>query len=439
MEKQSGLSKKIFMSFDFIIATAFLLILILFFFLTSDAVDLVQLFLGFVFILLLGGFFMYVYSRPLVELWKKILHRRESQLIPPLIILVVFSVYRLFVPTSNDPVEYLLQIVAGILVIMGPSFLYYLFPVSPKKGLSLVDVISGLWVWLPVEFGVLDIWLGKIEFGQIPSTTLLNLFAFMYAIIFIRNHEMGLTFSLSKEDVLYLSKVNGIIIVLILPLGVIVEFLAPPQIIWENVVQLLTDLPESFVFIVTTFLLIFLGIALIEEMFFRGFIQRLLELKFTEDGFHQKWMYFGVILLVILITITPFVDDILTSLVGWNSFFNPISVIVGSLAKPLGEYEGQSWVLVESIPLELLYFFVALILGTAAIFIIYRTKDPIIAALVLSSILFGWAHFDDVRYIFFASIAGAGYGLTYHKTQKIVPAAIIHMIVDAIWSLILTF
>jgi membrane protease YdiL (CAAX protease family) len=354
---------------------------------------------------------------------------------------VVFSVYRFFVPvpTSNDPVGYLLHIVAAIIVIMGPSFLYYFFPVSPNKGLSLVDIISGLWVWLPVEFGVLDIWLGKIEFGQIPSTTLLNLFAFMYAIIFIRNHDMGLTFSLNKEDLVYLSKINGIIIVLILPLGVIVNFLATPQIIWENVVRLLKELPGSIVFVASTFLLIFLGIALIEEMFFRGFIQRLLELKFTEDDFHLKWMYIGVIVLVILITITPFVDDILAFLADWNSIFYPLSVIVGSLAKPLGDYEGQSWVLVESIPLELLYFFVALILGTVAIIIIYRTQDPIIAALILSSILFGWAHFDDVRYIFFASIAGAGYGLTYHKTQKIVPAAIIHMIVDAIWSLILTF
>lgn len=250
---------------------------------------------------------------------------------------------------------------------------------------------------------------------------------------------MGLTFSLNKEDIVYLSKINGILMLLILPLGVIVNFLAPPQIIWENIVQLFKELPGSLVFVATTFLLIFLGIALIEEMFFRGFVQRLLAKKFTEDDFHPKWMYFGVIILVILITITPFVDDILAFLAGWNAIFNPISTIVGSLAKPLGDYEGQSWPLVESIPLELLYFFVAMILGTAAIIIFHRTQDPIIAALLLSSILFGWAHFDDVRYIFFASIAGAGYGLTYHKTQKIVPAAIIHMFVDAIWSLILTF
>ncbi|MFX0208412.1 MAG: type II CAAX prenyl endopeptidase Rce1 family protein, partial [Candidatus Hodarchaeota archaeon] len=38
----------------------------------------------------------------------------------------------------------------------------------------------------------------------------------------------------------------------------------------------------------------------------------------------------------------------------------------------------------------------------------------------------------------FASVAGFGYAWTYRKTGKIVPAALVHMTVDAVWSLIFT-
>ena len=123
----------------------------------------------------------------------------------------------------------------------------------------------------------------------------------------------------------------------------------------------------------------------------------------------------------------------------WIPFLTPLQNIVGSLAEPLGNSEGLAWPLVNPVPLEFLYLIVAIILGVTGILLTVKTKDPVIAALVLSSIIFGWAHFEDVRYILFASIAGFAYGWTYWKTQKIVPAAMVHMTVNSVWGLLFTF
>ncbi|MBI5564138.1 MAG: CPBP family intramembrane metalloprotease, partial [Chloroflexi bacterium] len=58
----------------------------------------------------------------------------------------------------------------------------------------------------------------------------------------------------------------------------------------------------------------------------------------------------------------------------------------------------------------------------------------------LSSIIFGAAHLENppnVGYYFIqASIAGVCYGRTYLRTGKIVPAALVHLAVDWIWSVL---
>jgi len=58
--------------------------------------------------------------------------------------------------------------------------------------------------------------------------------------------------------------------------------------------------------------------------------------------------------------------------------------------------------------------------------------------LIVSSLIFGAAHLDNppnVGYYFIlASIAGFFYGRTYLRTGKIVPAALVHLTVDWIWS-----
>ena len=45
----------------------------------------------------------------------------------------------------------------------------------------------------------------------------------------------------------------------------------------------------------------------------------------------------------------------------------------------------------------------------------------------------------DWRYVLFATFAGYGYGYTYLKTKNLAAAALVHMGVDAVWSLILTY
>ena len=63
-----------------------------------------------------------------------------------------------------------------------------------------------------------------------------------------------------------------------------------------------------------------------------------------------------------------------------------------------------------------------------------------VATLILSSIIFGAAHLDNppnVGYYFIlATIAGIFYGRTFLRTGKVVPAAIVHLLVDWMWSVL---
>jgi membrane protease YdiL (CAAX protease family) len=60
--------------------------------------------------------------------------------------------------------------------------------------------------------------------------------------------------------------------------------------------------------------------------------------------------------------------------------------------------------------------------------------------LLLSSLIFGAAHLDNppnVGYYFIlAGVAGWFYGRTYLRTGKVVPAAIVHLLVDWLWSVL---
>ena len=78
-------------------------------------------------------------------------------------------------------------------------------------------------------------------------------------------------------------------------------------------------------------------------------------------------------------------------------------------------------------------------------------------ALAISSVIFGLAHGNNFTepllninlgplgiwhcpwvYIILAAIAGWFYGLTYIKTRKVTAAAIVHLLVDWIWSVFLS-
>jgi membrane protease YdiL (CAAX protease family) len=63
-----------------------------------------------------------------------------------------------------------------------------------------------------------------------------------------------------------------------------------------------------------------------------------------------------------------------------------------------------------------------------------------LATLILSSVIFGAAHLDNppnVGYYFIlATIAGIFYGRTFVRTGKVVPAALVHLAVDWMWSIL---
>ena len=62
-----------------------------------------------------------------------------------------------------------------------------------------------------------------------------------------------------------------------------------------------------------------------------------------------------------------------------------------------------------------------------------------LATLILSSVIFGAAHLNNppnVGYYFIlATVAGIFYGRTFLRTGKVVPAAIVHLLVDGAWSI----
>lgn len=91
----------------------------------------------------------------------------------------------------------------------------------------------------------------------------------------------------------------------------------------------------------------------------------------------------------------------------------------------------------------LIFFFVALPEEILFRGVIHRYLERVLrwaplATLGLSSLIFGAAHLDNppnVGYYFvLASIAGWFYGRTYLRTGKVVPAALVHLLIDWVWA-----
>jgi hypothetical protein len=57
--------------------------------------------------------------------------------------------------------------------------------------------------------------------------------------------------------------------------------------------------------------------------------------------------------------------------------------------------------------------------------------------LVIASVIFGFAHLPDLRYVVLAAIAGLAYGWVYRRTQRITASAITHALVDGTWGAVL--
>ncbi|MCK5491991.1 MAG: CPBP family intramembrane metalloprotease, partial [Candidatus Omnitrophica bacterium] len=119
--------------------------------------------------------------------------------------------------------------------------------------------------------------------------------------------------------------------------------------------------------------------------------------------------------------------------------FEGVASTVGDLHRPLGDYEGIAIPAFTSLPVWPFYLIIGIFLTIGGIIFYNKTRDPMRGALVVSAMIFGFAHFQDWRYVLFATFAGYGYGYTYYKTKNLAAAALVHMGVDAIWSLFLSY
>jgi membrane protease YdiL (CAAX protease family) len=94
----------------------------------------------------------------------------------------------------------------------------------------------------------------------------------------------------------------------------------------------------------------------------------------------------------------------------------------------------------------IIYLFIALPEEILFRGVIHRYLERVLrwsqlTTLILSSVIFGAAHLNNppnVGYYFIlATLAGIFYGRTFLRTGKVVPAAIVHLLVDWTWSVLL--
>ena len=215
-----------------------------------------------------------------------------------------------------------------------PALLILLTTREQKSRLNFYFAIAGLFIWYSVEFGAApDVDLPLGVHGLIGYLHLALLVLLLYIVTLSqRLPDLGFTFSLQRSDWREVLINFGLFAVIAIPLGLITQFIKPS-----------TQLPDPL-FMIGQGLIIFLLIALPEEILFRGVIHRYLE-----------------------------------RVLRWAQ----------------------------------------------------------LPTLILSSVIFGASHLNNppnVGYYFLlATIAGFFYGRTYLRTGKIVPAAIVHLLVDWIW------
>ncbi len=318
------------------------------------------------------------------------------------------------------------------LYVMGPSVFLLI-----KKGYSLV--LTTLWVWIPIEWSLISDTI-KIDIGW-PFPALLGLFAMLWPAIMLGRHMPWYDWNIKKSD---LKPVNISILVLtivVVPLGVLLYFLK------INFVEF-TDksLAESLGLILITFAGIFVVQGIMEETLFRDIIMKhwyyeIKELRDSNKKFLKK-LDFGVVSIIfggILIISIPFWGDVLRFIADIIPIFEGVALRVGDLDRPLGDYEGTAIPAFVGIPLWPFYLIVGILLMIGGLILYKKTDDPLMAALAVSAMIFGFAHFQDWRYVLFATFSGYGYGYAYYKTKNLAAAALVHMGVDAIWSLILSY
>lgn len=318
------------------------------------------------------------------------------------------------------------------LYIMGPAVLLLI-----KRGFTLF--LTTLWVWFPIEWGLISDTI-KINMG-LPFASLLGLFAVLWPAIMYGRHMPWYDWNIKKSD---LKPVNISILVLtiiVVPLGVILYFL---KINFEQFAG--KNFGESLGLILLTFAAIFVVQGIMEETLFRDIIMKhwYFEIKELHDSNKKflKKIDYGIVSIIfggILIISIPFWGDVLRFIADNIPIFEGVALRVGDLQRPLGDYEGVAIPAFVNMPVWPFYLIVGVLMMVGGLILYKKTNDPLMAALAVSAMIFGFAHFQDWRYVLFATFSGYGYGYAYYKTKNLAAAALVHMGVDAVWSLILSY
>ncbi|MHA1475418.1 MAG: CPBP family glutamic-type intramembrane protease [Promethearchaeota archaeon] len=318
------------------------------------------------------------------------------------------------------------------LYIMGPAVFLLI-----KKGYSLV--LTTLWVWFPIEWSLISDTI-KIDIGW-PFPALLGLFAVLWPAIMYGRHMPWYDWNIKKSDLKPVNISILILTIVVVPLGVLLYFL---KINFEEFAG--NSFGESFGLILITFAGIFVVQGIMEETLFRDIIMKhwyyeIKDLRDSDKKFLKKIDY-GVVSIIfggILIISIPFWGDVLRFIADIIPIFEGVALRVGDLHRPLGEYEGVAIPAFVGIPVWPFYLIVGILLMIGGLILYKKTDDPLMAALAVSAMIFGFAHFQDWRYVLFATFSGYGYGYAYYKTKNVAAAALVHMGVDAVWSLILSY
>ena len=324
----------------------------------------------------------------------------------------------------------------GVLII----FLYVMGPAAIlliKKGFSLI--LTTLWVWFPIEWGLISDTI-KIDIG-LPFASLVGLFAMLWPAIMYGRHLPWYDWDLKRSDLKPVNRSILVLTIIVVPLGVILYFL---KINFEEFAG--KSFGESLGLILLTIAAIFVVQGIMEETLFRDIIMKhwYFKIKDLHDS-NKKWfkkLDYGVVSIIfggILIISIPFWGDVLRFIANLIPIFGGVALRVGDLHRPLGDYEGVAIPAFVNMPVWPFYLIVGILLMIGGLILYRKTNNPLMAALAVSAMIFGFAHFQDWRYVLFATFSGYGYGYAYYKTKNLAAAALVHMGVDAVWSLILSY
>ncbi len=148
--------------------------------------------------------------------------------------------------------------------------------------------------------------------------------------------------------------------------------------------------------------------------------------RFPDLGFTFRWTWRDVGVVVL-------------NLAGFAAFALPFGLLTGFIA-PAASLPGLPEALIRWLAI---YLFIGLpeeilFRGTLHVHLQRVLGWPPLRTLMLSSLLFGLAHLNNPPkvglYVIMATVAGFFYGRTYLQTGKVTAAAMVHALVDWIWS-----